>query len=208
MLFSSRKIFFFVIVTQLLKGMAYRLLHWGPIVALTIIIVLYLFSLLTVFVWFPPDNAVGIFNLILLCVWLYLILKNFLKAAFLGPGHLPYQWKPVIVFIWLIDCFIYLFFYWLIIYLFVTNRSVRMKIWKIWNCFSFRCFIFWQLKEYTIPHSHNIAATLNLKLCWSQEIKNNHIYIFCTVKKALVNCHVLINKNKNGSWMFVSSWPT
>lgn len=74
--------------------MAYRLLHWGPIVALTIIIVLYLFSLLTVFVWFPPDNAVGIFNLILLCVWLYLILKNFLKAAFLGPGHLPYQWKP------------------------------------------------------------------------------------------------------------------
>ena len=72
------------------------LLHWGPLIALSIIATLFIGSIYSSLVWWPPVNDVsGIVNICLLVVFLLCILFNFIKAAWVGPGHVPLQWKPV-----------------------------------------------------------------------------------------------------------------
>ena len=72
-----------------------RLLHWGPITALTIIFLLLCVSCLVILVWIPPEDTITTVHAILFAVWVTLILKNFFKAAFLGPGLIPFKWFPV-----------------------------------------------------------------------------------------------------------------
>lgn len=70
------------------------LLHWGPLTALTIIFTLFIAGVYSSLVWWPPVKFTGILNLCLLVVFLFCILYNFIKAAWVGPGYVPSQWKP------------------------------------------------------------------------------------------------------------------
>lgn len=72
-----------------------RLLHWGPITALTIITVLFVCALLATLSWYPPTDLGGLAHLGIFCVWVYLILREFFKASFDGPGLVPLGWRPV-----------------------------------------------------------------------------------------------------------------
>ena len=71
------------------------LFHWGPLTALTIIFTLFIAGVYSSLVWWPPVKFTGILNLCLLVVFLFCILYNFIKAAWVGPGYVPSQWKPV-----------------------------------------------------------------------------------------------------------------
>ena len=70
------------------------LLHWGPLTALTIIFTLFIASVYSSLVWWPPVNVTGILNICLLVLFLFCILYNYIKAAWVGPGFVPSQWKP------------------------------------------------------------------------------------------------------------------
>lgn len=70
------------------------LLHWGPLVALSIIFILFLGSVYSSLIWWPPNNASGVSNIVLLIVFLSCIVYNFVKAAWVGPGYVPNEWKP------------------------------------------------------------------------------------------------------------------
>jgi len=71
-----------------------RLLHWGPIAALTVIFTLCGLSVCTFLVWCPPYTTSSRINFIVFYTWVALILKNFFKASAIGPGYLDYRWKP------------------------------------------------------------------------------------------------------------------
>lgn len=72
-----------------------RLLHWGPLTALTIIFTLFIASVYSSLVWWSPLNVAGLINIALLVVFLVCILYNFIKASRIGPGYVPLRWKPV-----------------------------------------------------------------------------------------------------------------
>jgi palmitoyltransferase len=70
--------------------------HWGPILALSIIITLFVTGLYAMTLVYPPWRSFG--SMLQLCIyltWLFLILMNFLKAIWLGPGYVPLKWTPV-----------------------------------------------------------------------------------------------------------------
>ncbi|XP_077999419.1 palmitoyltransferase ZDHHC6-like [Glandiceps talaboti] len=73
-----------------------QLLHWGPLLALFIIIFVTGWAMLCTLVWWPVaiDDIGSIVHFISIFTWLYLILYNFFKAAFLGPGFVEKGWKP------------------------------------------------------------------------------------------------------------------
>ncbi|XP_046856350.1 palmitoyltransferase ZDHHC6-like [Xenia sp. Carnegie-2017] len=71
-----------------------RLLHWGPLTALTIIFTLFIASVYSSLVWWSPLNVAGLINIALLVVFLVCILYNFIKASRIGPGYVPLRWKP------------------------------------------------------------------------------------------------------------------
>lgn len=82
------------------------LLHWGPLTALSIITVLFIASVYASLVWWPPVNFTGVANIFLLVVFLLCIVFNFVKAAWLGPGYVPFQWKPVSEAVFLTSLFV------------------------------------------------------------------------------------------------------
>ena len=70
--------------------------HWGPLLALSIIITLFLCGLYCTLLWFPPWTSVGsAIHLAVFISWLILIMNYFLKSIWLGPGYLPLRWKQV-----------------------------------------------------------------------------------------------------------------
>ena len=75
--------------------MAPRLLHPGPIFALSIISFCFMTSIITILSWLPPNNLKNIVNALLFQFWVVNILKNFFKACFIGPGYVDFKWKPV-----------------------------------------------------------------------------------------------------------------
>lgn len=72
----------------------YRLLHWGPITALSIIFILFASAVLADIAWYPPSSTGGALHLAIFCSWVFMILRNFFKAAFDGPGLVPIGWRP------------------------------------------------------------------------------------------------------------------
>ena len=74
----------------------FRLFHFGPLIALFIIFVCYVASVIDSMIWFmPTHNSVsGKINILVLTIWLVLILGNFFRAIFIGPGYVPKNWKP------------------------------------------------------------------------------------------------------------------
>ena len=72
-----------------------RLLHWGPLLAFTIIGVISTFTTMCHLQWWPVNTVGGAIDLIVFLSWNVLTLYNLMTAAFTGPGHVPYGWKPV-----------------------------------------------------------------------------------------------------------------
>ena len=75
-----------------------RLCHFGPLLALFIMFVCYAVSVIDTMLWLLPTGGrrsfAGKVNILVLTVWESLILGNFFRALFLGPGYVPKNWHP------------------------------------------------------------------------------------------------------------------
>uniref|UniRef100_A0A803JL26 Palmitoyltransferase n=1 Tax=Xenopus tropicalis TaxID=8364 RepID=A0A803JL26_XENTR len=72
-----------------------RLLHWGPIIALGVIIICSIMAILDSILWYwPLDTPGGSLNFLTLVNWTVMILYNYFNAMFIGPGFVPLGWKP------------------------------------------------------------------------------------------------------------------
>ncbi|XP_023223024.1 palmitoyltransferase ZDHHC6-like [Centruroides sculpturatus] len=77
------------------KNVLRRLFHWGPIFALFIIKSILLTTLYVTSMWFPPFTTVaGTLNHFIFLGWVGATLYNFFCAMIVGPGYIPYGWKP------------------------------------------------------------------------------------------------------------------
>ena len=73
----------------------WRLLHWGPLIALLIIkfvslTTLYYFGQWSVPLW----KTTSLLNLVPYCFLIFTTLYNFMSAVFDGPGYVPKGWRP------------------------------------------------------------------------------------------------------------------
>lgn len=73
----------------------WQLFHWGPIIALSVILTISFTGLRCVLIWWPPVTTGGIIHIVIYCNWIFLVLYNYLLSAFKGPGFVPKGWKPV-----------------------------------------------------------------------------------------------------------------
>ncbi|XP_043911782.1 palmitoyltransferase ZDHHC6 isoform X1 [Protopterus annectens] len=72
-----------------------RLCHWGPVVAISVIIICSTMAVIDSILWYwPLDTPGGSINFIMLINWTVLILYNYFNAMFVGPGYIPLGWKP------------------------------------------------------------------------------------------------------------------
>ena len=73
-----------------------RLCHWGPLLALSVILVVSCAALLDSLLWLWPLGSAGaLWNLMALIGWTVLILYHYLRALVVGPGRVPTGWRPV-----------------------------------------------------------------------------------------------------------------
>jgi palmitoyltransferase ZDHHC6 len=75
--------------------MGYRLLHWGPLIALSVIAAISLSTVVCHLQWWPLKTPGALANAFVFALWNALTLYNFFRAAFVGPGYVPLGWKPV-----------------------------------------------------------------------------------------------------------------
>ncbi|KAL3875783.1 hypothetical protein ACJMK2_033700 [Sinanodonta woodiana] len=71
-----------------------QLIHWGPIIALSIIFFVANMAIKCDFRWWPISESGGFLNLVIFVSWVVLTLYNYFLAAFKGPGFVPLGWKP------------------------------------------------------------------------------------------------------------------
>jgi len=75
--------------------MRYRLLHWGPLIALSIICLISWSSFMCIVEWWPVTSIAALLNLLLYIIWNITVFYNFFMAIVAGPGYVPFGWKPV-----------------------------------------------------------------------------------------------------------------
>lgn len=71
-----------------------QLVHWGPILALSVIFMISAVSIRNTLMWWPVNSLGGLINLAIFLSWNVLTLYNYLLAAFKGPGFVPFGWEP------------------------------------------------------------------------------------------------------------------
>uniref|UniRef100_A0A8C4N334 Palmitoyltransferase n=1 Tax=Eptatretus burgeri TaxID=7764 RepID=A0A8C4N334_EPTBU len=72
-----------------------RLCHWGPLLALSVILVVSCAAVLDSLLWLWPLGTAGaLWNLMALIGWTVLILYHYLRALVVGPGRVPTGWRP------------------------------------------------------------------------------------------------------------------
>lgn len=76
--------------------MGHRLLHWGPVLALSVTAIISWSSSVCLLEWWPVTSTAAVLNLVVFILWHVLILYNFFLAVFVGPGFVPHSWKPVV----------------------------------------------------------------------------------------------------------------
>jgi len=72
-----------------------QLIHWGPIIALSIIFFISYTTFKSLFMYWPLHEEGGLINLGIYLLWNFLTLYNYLAATYKGPGFVPYNWRPV-----------------------------------------------------------------------------------------------------------------
>ena len=75
--------------------MGYRLLHWGPVFALTVIAIISWSGFICLLELWPVTSTAAAVNVVVYILWDIVILYNFILAIFVGPGYVPLGWKPV-----------------------------------------------------------------------------------------------------------------
>uniref|UniRef100_A0AC34GQV1 Palmitoyltransferase n=1 Tax=Panagrolaimus sp. ES5 TaxID=591445 RepID=A0AC34GQV1_9BILA len=77
------------------KSMSQRLCHWGPMLAIFLIVTIGMSATIVFFhIWPPLDSLWGFINLIIFFTWNYMSLTNFLQATRFGGGFVKLGWKP------------------------------------------------------------------------------------------------------------------
>lgn len=71
-----------------------KLLHWGPIFALSITFYIGCVSSYFAVMWWSISTVGGFINLMLFLFFNYCVMVNLSRASFVGPGHVPLQWRP------------------------------------------------------------------------------------------------------------------
>ncbi|XP_041363852.1 palmitoyltransferase ZDHHC6-like [Gigantopelta aegis] len=71
-----------------------QLLHWGPIVALSVIFYISIATINCTLMWWPVTSFGGAVNFIIFLTWITLTLYNYFQAAWKGPGFVPLGWMP------------------------------------------------------------------------------------------------------------------
>lgn len=71
-----------------------QLLHWGPIIALSVIFMISFTGMRCLLMWWPLHTPGGVIHLCIYCMWMFLVLYNYLLSAFKGPGFVPKGWRP------------------------------------------------------------------------------------------------------------------
>lgn len=72
-----------------------QLIHWGPIIALSIIFFISFATMKCLFMYWPLYADGGLINFGIFLMWNFLTLYNYFLAAYKGPGFVPYNWSPV-----------------------------------------------------------------------------------------------------------------
>ncbi|XP_067946949.1 palmitoyltransferase ZDHHC6-like isoform X2 [Watersipora subatra] len=71
-----------------------RLLHWGPLIAIAIILWISIFTVYCDLMYWPVDTIGGAVNLIIFVTWVILVFYHHYLASALGPGFIPLKWTP------------------------------------------------------------------------------------------------------------------
>ncbi|KAK6168999.1 hypothetical protein SNE40_020134 [Patella caerulea] len=71
-----------------------QIFHWGPMLALSVIIVIAWMTVVCDLMWWPITSTGGCINLLVFLMWVALTFYNYFRAALLGPGFVPYGYKP------------------------------------------------------------------------------------------------------------------
>ena len=81
-------------------GTFWQVLHWGPLLALSVIFTVAAVTMKCNAMWWPPFYSIGGFiNTFVFLTFVTLTLYNYFMAMIRGPGFIPYGWKPVSVLI-------------------------------------------------------------------------------------------------------------
>lgn len=89
--------FYFLFLSFLVyfrKNRIKRILHWGPLIALSVIAFISTCVVTCHLVWWPLKSYASVVNLSVLFGWLHIILYNFFRASHIGPGFVQEGWKP------------------------------------------------------------------------------------------------------------------
>ncbi|KAL5019083.1 hypothetical protein ScPMuIL_004805 [Solemya velum] len=78
----------------LLLKRGWRLIHWGPFLALFVIFMISSFAIICDLMWWPLHSIGGIVNFCVFLTWVFLTLYNYFLATFKGPGFVPLGWHP------------------------------------------------------------------------------------------------------------------
>uniref|UniRef100_A0A914W5Q6 Palmitoyltransferase n=1 Tax=Plectus sambesii TaxID=2011161 RepID=A0A914W5Q6_9BILA len=71
-----------------------RLLHWGPILAITVTLQIGMSALYVHQQWWPLTTVAAWLHITVFLIWNYLTLTNLCSAAYVGPGYVPLGWRP------------------------------------------------------------------------------------------------------------------
>ena len=55
-----------------------------------------------IFMYWPLDYPGGMQNFLLYLLWNFLTLYNYFLSAFKGPGFVPFEWRPVSIYMYLL----------------------------------------------------------------------------------------------------------
>uniref|UniRef100_A0A0N5AXK5 Palmitoyltransferase n=1 Tax=Syphacia muris TaxID=451379 RepID=A0A0N5AXK5_9BILA len=77
------------------KTILRRLLHWGTLTAIFIILLIGSSTTYIHLQWWPLTNIYSFMHLSIFLYFNYATLTNLCHASFIGPGYVPLHWKPL-----------------------------------------------------------------------------------------------------------------
>jgi palmitoyltransferase len=79
------------------SGRLSQLCHFGPLIAIFLIVYITSTGFICLIQWWPPDTTAGQIHLAIYLMWPLIIFYNYFNAVFVGPGFVPKNWRPVII---------------------------------------------------------------------------------------------------------------
>lgn len=76
------------------SGRVSQLCHFGPIIAIFLILFITCMGFYCLLEWWPPIELSSQLHLLIYVFWPFVILYNYFNAVFIGPGFVPNGWRP------------------------------------------------------------------------------------------------------------------